>query len=396
MPQNNYPCLICNIDVEDEDSICCDSCNLWVHLECTELTKAQFSYLSENTSAPYFCTKCSPSQSSSLPTFESTVHVTTSPSPTLINPLNVNRTIPDHDSSILSAISEYPSSCHSSDFDYETDLDDLEIRGLDLNSIPGCSQTNKPPKSFTDKYLGQPMKIRTRKYKYPCSVCHSPCIDRVQNSICCFLCDKWVHQKCTNLTLEQFHKYTKEDNDDPFYCNNCLTGNYGDEISATPDLTSHSVLTSIIDSDDIPTLCPNSVFGNSDDIMLSGYYTIDDLNGFIDIQKTKDNVLLIHVNTDTLIGNFDKLVNTLGQFKAYASILFLSETRLHDSKMDFQSSLINIPNYSYVHQNSPTNAGGTAIYVSNSLRFINRPDIKFECANCEACFIEVICENEKR
>ena len=44
--------------------------------------------------------------------------------------------------------------------------------------------------------------------------------------------------------------------------------------------------------------------------------------------------------------------------------------------------------------NSPTQAGGTGIYISNNLKFIERPDIKFNYDNCEACFIEIMCEKE--
>ena len=40
-----------------------------------------------------------------------------------------------------------------------------------------------------------------------------------------------------------------------------------------------------------------------------------------------------------------------------------------------------------------TEAGGTAIYVSNTLQYNERKDIKFEFPNCEACFIDIECEH---
>ena len=43
--------------------------------------------------------------------------------------------------------------------------------------------------------------------------------------------------------------------------------------------------------------------------------------------------------------------------------------------------------------NSPTPKGGTIIYVSNSLKYIERNDIKFDHPKCEACFVEIMCEN---
>ena len=42
--------------------------------------------------------------------------------------------------------------------------------------------------------------------------------------------------------------------------------------------------------------------------------------------------------------------------------------------------------------NSKTNAGGTAIYVSDDLKFKERDDIIFNYPNVEACFVEIICK----
>ena len=39
--------------------------------------------------------------------------------------------------------------------------------------------------------------------------------------------------------------------------------------------------------------------------------------------------------------------------------------------------------------NSPTKAGGTAIYVSETLSYNERPDLKFDFPECETCFVEV-------
>ena len=46
--------------------------------------------------------------------------------------------------------------------------------------------------------------------------------------------------------------------------------------------------------------------------------------------------------------------------------------------------------------NSPTNAGGTAIYISEELKHNERDDIKFDFPNCEACFIDIECKTSNR
>ena len=45
-------------------------------------------------------------------------------------------------------------------------------------------------------------------------------------------------------------------------------------------------------------LCPNSVFNDNDDVPASDYFTTDELN--VEIQKTPENIRLIHINAVSL------------------------------------------------------------------------------------------------
>ena len=76
----------------------------------------------------------------------------------------------------------------------------------------------------------------------------------------------------------------------------------------------------------------------------------------------------------------------------HPSIIFISETKVQDKKEDFQKDSIQIEGYQLILENSPTNAGGTAIYASSDLKSNERPDIKFDFPNCEACFIDIECD----
>ena len=38
---------------------------------------------------------------------------------------------------------------------------------------------------------------------------------------------------------------------------------------------------------------------------------------------------------------------------------------------------------------SPTNAGGAALYMANNLQAVPRPDIKFDVALVESCWAEI-------
>ena len=54
----NYPCIICKKTVKsNQNSIHCDYCSEWVHLNCTTLSNNDFSILSSD-SGDLFCCKC--------------------------------------------------------------------------------------------------------------------------------------------------------------------------------------------------------------------------------------------------------------------------------------------------------------------------------------------------
>ena len=53
-----FPCGICSKAVEkNRNAVCCDGCNLWVHIRCNNLTK--FCYRKMQTSQePWYCKNC--------------------------------------------------------------------------------------------------------------------------------------------------------------------------------------------------------------------------------------------------------------------------------------------------------------------------------------------------
>ena len=212
-------------------------------------------------------------------------------------------------------------------------------------------------------------------YKYPCIVCGSPCCLNIHDSISCVICDEWVHLKCTDLTDEQFLTYTSPDHEnDPYYCVKCLYGNESSrnrETGTNPLLNTNSSFL----VKDIFNYCSNSIFNNNDDITLSDYYTVDELNTCK--SSPNQDLFLLHIDAVSLTANYDNIVDTIGQLKQLPSLLFISETKLHDSKIDDQLAQISIDGYSIAFTNSSTKAGDTAIYINNSLSFTERTDIKF-------------------
>ena len=50
---------------------------------------------------------------------------------------------------------------------------------------------------------------------------------------------------------------------------------------------------------------------------------------------------------------------------------------------------VNIKGYNFFHTDSPTNAGGAALYIADNLKAVPRPDIKFDIALVESCWAEI-------
>ena len=56
--RTKHPCSICNKSVRDtQDGLQCDTCNLWSHASCNDISKAQYLNLSYDNS-PWYCLIC--------------------------------------------------------------------------------------------------------------------------------------------------------------------------------------------------------------------------------------------------------------------------------------------------------------------------------------------------
>ena len=53
-----------------------------------------------------------------------------------------------------------------------------------------------------------------------------------------------------------------------------------------------------LDTNDIHDLCSNSIFKDDEDSILYEYYSIEEAN--LELQKTPDGILLIHINAVSL------------------------------------------------------------------------------------------------
>ena len=247
----NFPCTKCRkackkvVEIGDE-SICCDECNKWVHYKCTNLSNEELE-LYEMSDKKFTCDRCLSTclickkyckiNQKAIVCYQCKhqIHArcrhpnfgyfsNIDPERFFCHDCSLthpNEPIPEFDQSISSINSSFEfSSAHDSDFDFITDSED-DLRGLNFDALP--AQNTVPISILTKGIHSKSIPARIINYKYPCSQCKKPCKEKVQDSICCTICDEWVHQSCSRLTLAELKVHCSPDYISiPFYCNNCL------------------------------------------------------------------------------------------------------------------------------------------------------------------------------
>ena len=94
---------------------------------------------------------------------------------------------------------------------------------------------------------------------------------------------------------------------------------------------------------------------------------------------------ILHCNIRSLSKNLNQLEELLCFLDYKLDILGITETKLGETSI----SNVNIKGYNFFHMDSPTNAGGAALYMANNLQAVPRPDIKFDVALVESCWAEI-------
>ena len=107
-------------------------------------------------------------------------------------------------------------------------------------------------------------------------------------------------------------------------------------------------------------------------------------------------MLILHMNIVSLVANFDSVLSLISQTKVSPHFICISETRLKDKKIDWQSTLVKIPSYELHYDNSKTSAGGVAIYVHESItNFKIKSEMKIDVPDCESLFTEINFDKNK-
>ena len=159
-----------------------------------------------------------------------------------------------------------------------------------------------------------------------------------------------------------------------FYGYSALVAFYSDSTAAD----------GVFDSSDILNASVSSLTHNFK------YYEMDSLSS---LSFNSNSISIIRINIRSLQKNFDFLQEFLCLLPNMPKIICLSESRIN------QKPLINLelPNNKLIHIDSPTPAGGVAVYVSNKLRIEIVSNLSLNIDGCEnmwikLCHLDIILE----
>ena len=100
---------------------------------------------------------------------------------------------------------------------------------------------------------------------------------------------------------------------------------------------------------------------------------------------------MFHLNIRSFQKHLDSLKELLHQLSTPPDVICITESKLKDG---FSCS-VSIPDYNFFYANSPTNAGGVAIYVNKDLDAKLENDYQFQMVGCENLFLSLKIGNKK-
>ena len=106
---------------------------------------------------------------------------------------------------------------------------------------------------------------------------------------------------------------------------------------------------------------------------------------FFSISSNSNSISIIHINIRSLQKNFDSLHEFLCSLQIRPKIICLSESRINHKPF----INIELPDYKFVHIDSPTSAGGVAVYISSELRFNILFNPSLDIDGCENIWIKL-------
>ena len=194
------------------------------------------------------------------------------------------------------------------------------------------------------------------------------------------MCQNWVHQKCTGLSLTNFIYLDKSDS--PYFCVNCHS-----DIFPFQSLSNE-------DFNDLFTCYRKNSFLSS--LQKLPEYFSDSQNSYKPPKNFMTNPAIImtffmlDVNIRSLNKNFEKLEDLLTQISKLPDIIAISETKLNN-KLNF-----NLQGYNFIQNNSKTKAGGVGMFIKENINSNLSKFPQLNVLDCEDLWVTVKINNTEK
>ena len=244
----------------------------------------------------------------------------------------------------------------------------------------------------------------TRNTSVKCKTCKCT-IRRNQKSSQCSLCCAWFHNKCENVSSQEFSSAINII-DSNWSCKTCKTlanaeifpfgslDNY--DLSNTFNYNSSQLLDNLPSFDTtskatkINSLADNDIDSNVSTNINSKYYSVHEFQSL----EIGDNLNILHSNVNGYENKFDNYHTFLNSCPFNIDLLCISETSQREN-VNFK---INVTLEGYQTPfclGSRSARGGVLIYAKNDLKVLERQDLNMINDDFEAIWIEIINENGK-
>ena len=248
--------------------------------------------------------------------------------------------------------------------------------------------------------------------KYPCGICEKA-VAKNHKAVVCDLCDKWVHCRCSNVSLSEYNDMIDDANNDEstnkkWICIKCINSNIS--FSSIDDKHLYTTMNGINSDNDLAnisfSLSPSDkkITESISKIILETSDPTSQNSNFCKYYETKDfinsnfqkttNFSTLHLNIASLQFHHEELKILLEMLDFEFDCIMISETKIQKDTPPIKN--IDIAGYHIFHTPTEANKGGTLIYISNKLVSKPRKDLEFyQAKDVESTFAEIIVPNGK-
>ena len=222
----------------------------------------------------------------------------------------------------------------------------------------------------------------------PCNICVKS-LRKNQQTLQCIVCKSNDHRKCVGISPSQYKDSFTGEQKKSYVCEICndqfrkatieFTSHINNDDDGTPDLLVNYLETYAL---------PNPIRVGALPTSNYKYQSMEDLNTHLEL-KTASDLFVMHLNIVSLVAHIDSIKSMISEMGIKPDIICVSESRLIDKNIEWQSALVSIDGYALKYDNSKTSAGGVAIFVSEKLNFNVKTELKLKVDDCESIFIEI-------